>query len=180
RLEARARLDLGEQRLGAFGRTDDDQPEGDLRGGGRLRMDHRHGAHHRDSHRRYYPTYAPELICTADHFLPRMIAVSAELKPPLYRRSMVSKAGLITAFLMALAVPALAQQSPDGAAGAAVFKRACANCHNETQKDAPGPAIPRQMTAESIFNALTLGRMQIQAISLSDAEQRAVAVFASG
>jgi len=88
---------------------------------------------------------------------------------------MVSKAGLIAAFLIALAAPSLAQQPPDGAAGAAVFKRACANCHNDSQKDAPAPAILRQMTAESILNALTLGRMQIQAISLSDAEQRAVA-----
>ena len=38
----------------------------------------------------------------------------------------------------------------------------------------------RQMTPEAIFNALTLGRMQMQAISLSDAEQRAVAVFLAG
>jgi len=90
---------------------------------------------------------------------------------------MFVKAGIIATFLVVLAVPARAQQSPDGAA---VFKRACANCHNESQKDAPAPAILRQMTAESILNALTLGRMQIQAISLSDAEQRAVAVFASG
>ena len=52
----------GEQRLGTFRRTDDDQPERDLRVGGRLRMDQREGAHHRDSHRRQYPTYAPELI----------------------------------------------------------------------------------------------------------------------
>ena len=36
------------------------------------------------------------------------------------------------------------------------------------------------MTPESILNALTLGRMQIQAIGLTDAEQRAVAVFLAG
>ncbi len=89
---------------------------------------------------------------------------------------MLVKAGLITGLLIALAVPALAQQ-PDGAA---VFKRACASCHGENQTTAPTPAILRQMTPEGILNALTLGRMQIQAISLSDAEQRAVAVFAAG
>ena len=94
---------------------------------------------------------------------------------------MFVKAGLIATFLIALAAPALAQQARDGAAdGAAVFKRACANCHAENQTSAPTPATLRQMKPEEIFNALTLGRMQIQAISLSEAEQRAVAVFASG
>src|SRR6185503_12266194 len=93
--------------------------------------------------------------------------------------SMFVKAGIITTFLVALApaVPALAQQPPDGAA---VFTRACANCHAENQTSAPTPTTLRQMKAEEILNALTLGRMQIQAISLSEAEQRAVAVFASG
>src|SRR5687768_993673 len=94
------------------------------------------------------------------------------------------KAGLIATFLVALAAPALAQQARDGAAvaadGAAVFKRACANCHADNQTTAPTPQILRQMTPEGILNSLTLGRMQIQAISLSEAEQRAVAVFASG
>ena len=53
---------------------------------------------------------------------------------------MVSKAGLITAFLIALAAPALAQQPPDGAA---VFKRACANCHadeSDERADSRNPA----------------------------------------
>src|SRR5688500_16227910 len=90
---------------------------------------------------------------------------------------MFVKVGLITGFIIALAMPALAQQAADGAA---VFKRACANCHAENQTTAPTPAVLRQMTPEAIFNSLTLGRMQIQAISLSEAEQRAVAVFVSG
>ena len=89
---------------------------------------------------------------------------------------MVVKVGLILGLLIVLAVPALAQQ-PDGAA---VFKRACASCHGENQTTAPTPAILRQMTPEAIFNAMTLGRMQIQAISLSEAEQRAVSVFLAG
>ena len=63
---------------------------------------------------------------------------------------MFVKAGLCSAFLLALAVPALAQQTPDGAA---VFKRACANCHAENQTTAPTPATLRQMKTEEIFNA---------------------------
>ena len=78
------------------------------------------------------------------------------------------KAGLITGFIIAM--PAC-QQPADGAA-----VLVCANCHAENQTTAPTPAILRQMTPEAIFNSLTLGRMQIQAISLSEAEQRAVAV----
>ena len=87
------------------------------------------------------------------------------------------KRGLIVAALIAVAAPASAQQAPDGAA---VFTRACASCHNENQKTAPTRDVLRQMTPESIFNAMTLGRMQIQAIGLSEAEQRAVAVFLTG
>jgi polyvinyl alcohol dehydrogenase (cytochrome) len=89
---------------------------------------------------------------------------------------MRAKSGFIFASFITLAMPALAQQ-PDGAA---VFKQACASCHNENQTTAPLPNVLRQMTAESIFNAMTLGRMQIQAISLSEAQQRAVAVFLAG
>ena len=83
---------------------------------------------------------------------------------------------VMTAVIAVVAVPALAQQ-PNGEA---VFKQACASCHNENQKTAPPRDVLAQMTPESIFNALTLGRMQIQAISLSEAEQRAVAVFLTG
>ena len=86
---------------------------------------------------------------------------------------MLVKVGLILGLLIVLAIPARAQQVD----GAAAFKRACANCHAENQTTAPTPATLRQMTPEAIFNSLTLGRMQIQAISLSEAEQRAVSVF---
>src|SRR5687768_892707 len=111
-------------------------------------------------------------------FLPAYHSVSGKavpFGPASFGGSM--KAGLITAFLIALAAPALAQQAADGAA---VFKRACANCHTDNQTTAPTPQILRQMTPEGILNSLTLGRMQIQAISLSEAEQRAVSVYASG
>lgn len=87
------------------------------------------------------------------------------------------KATVFAIALMTLAVPAFAQQQPDGAA---VFKQTCATCHADGQTQAPTRDVLRTMTAESIFNAMTLGRMQIQSISLSDAERRAVAVFLSG
>jgi polyvinyl alcohol dehydrogenase (cytochrome) len=86
------------------------------------------------------------------------------------------RAAVLSGLFIALAVPAIAQQ-PNGEA---VFKQSCASCHNENQKTAPTRDVLAQMTPESIFNALTLGRMQIQAISLSEADQRAVAVFLAG
>jgi polyvinyl alcohol dehydrogenase (cytochrome) len=86
------------------------------------------------------------------------------------------KALVMAGAVVAFAIPALAQQ-PNGEA---VFKQSCASCHNENQKTAPTREVLAQMTPESIFNALTLGRMQIQAISLSEADQRAVAVFLAG
>jgi polyvinyl alcohol dehydrogenase (cytochrome) len=89
---------------------------------------------------------------------------------------MTVKVLLLAVAVVAMASPALAQQ-PNGEA---VFKQSCATCHNENQKTAPTRDVLGQMTPESIFNALTLGRMQIQAISLSEADQRAVAVFLAG
>jgi polyvinyl alcohol dehydrogenase (cytochrome) len=79
--------------------------------------------------------------------------------------------------LMACAIPAAAQQTPDGEA---VFKQSCATCHRDGQKDAPTRDAMRQMTPEAILNALTLGRMILQATSLSEAEQRAVSAFLAG
>ncbi len=82
--------------------------------------------------------------------------------------------------------------------GAEVFKRVCAACHMEqpapTQALGPlGPpdpsalrarAVPpdrlKMFTPGAILNALTNGKMQTQAASLSDAERRAVSEFASG
>ena len=63
---------------------------------------------------------------------------------------------VVTIGLVASAMPALAQQ-PNGEA---VFKQSCASCHNENQKTAPTREVLGQMTPESIFNALTLGRMR--------------------
>ena len=73
--------------------------------------------------------------------------------------------------------PATAQQTPDGAA---VFARACASCHAEGQTTAPAPSTLRALSAESILNALTNGRMQQQGSTLSADERRAVALFTAG
>jgi polyvinyl alcohol dehydrogenase (cytochrome) len=81
--------------------------------------------------------------------------------------------------------------------GEEVFQRACAGCHTNTPPPArklgepppdPSALAPRAVppdrlklfTPEAILNALTNGKMQAQAASLSPAERRAVSEFASG
>jgi polyvinyl alcohol dehydrogenase (cytochrome) len=91
-----------------------------------------------------------------------------------------------------------AQAPAAGAAnGEEVFKRACAACHNDIPPPAvaPGPlgvppsalmarAVPPErlklFSPEAIYNALTNGKMQTQAASLTEPERRAAAEFASG
>jgi polyvinyl alcohol dehydrogenase (cytochrome) len=90
---------------------------------------------------------------------------------------MVRRVGVVSVVLMAWAVPVSAQQAPDGEA---VYKQSCATCHRDGQNQAPTRDALRQMTPESILNALTLGRMLLQANGLSEAEQRAVSVFLAG
>ena len=90
---------------------------------------------------------------------------------------MSARVGVLCVGLIALAVPARAQQAPNGEA---VFKQSCASCHREGQSDAPTRDALRQMTPEAIYNALTLGRMILQATALSDDERKAVSVFLTG
>src|SRR5262245_22924904 len=95
---------------------------------------------------------------------------------------------------------AFAQNSGGTAAapkGEEVYKRVCAACHNApppppVQMGPLGPppgglqarALPPErlklFSPEAILNALTNGKMQEQAASLSDAERRAAAEYASG
>ena len=89
---------------------------------------------------------------------------------------MFVRVGLSLLLFVGLAAPAFAQ-TPDGEA---VFKQACASCHRDGQTQAPTRETLRQMTPEAILNSLTLGRMIVQAISLSEAEQRAVSVALAG
>ena len=90
---------------------------------------------------------------------------------------MLARVGVLCVGLIALAVPARAQQAPNGEA---VFKQSCASCHREGQSDVPTRDALRQMTPEAIYNALTLGRMILQATALSDDERKAVSVFLAG
>jgi polyvinyl alcohol dehydrogenase (cytochrome) len=75
------------------------------------------------------------------------------------------------------------------ASGEAVFQRICAACHLSLVSADTGAvpgirALPRelllQFAPEAILNTLTNGKMQAQAASLSPAERRAVAAYASG
>ena len=90
---------------------------------------------------------------------------------------MSARVGVLCVGLIALAVPARAQQAPNGEA---VFKQSCASCHREGQSDVPTRDALRQMTPEAIYNALTLGRMVLQATALSDDERKAVSVLLAG
>lgn len=107
----------------------------------------------------------------------------------------------MTAVLIAMSalVASLAQAQTPPPNGGEVFQRACAACHMDQP---PGPAVPlgptgppdpsalraravpperlKMFTPEAILNALTNGKMQAQAASLSDAERRSVSEFASG
>ena len=82
----------------------------------------------------------------------------------------------IALVVSATAAPAVAQ----GVDGAAIFAKACASCHADGQASAPTPAALRALAAESILNALTNGRMQVQGSALTATERSAVALFAAG
>jgi polyvinyl alcohol dehydrogenase (cytochrome) len=76
----------------------------------------------------------------------------------------------------ALVAPASAQE------GAAVFEKACANCHANPAADsrAPNRGALAQLAPETILTALTTGNMFRQGAALTDADRRAVAAFLAG
>jgi polyvinyl alcohol dehydrogenase (cytochrome) len=86
------------------------------------------------------------------------------------------RVGVILFALTGLSVPALAQ----GPSGEGIYNDSCATCHRDGQTDAPTRTVLRTMTPEAILNALAIGRMRLQAAALSEAQQRAVSVFAAG
>ena len=90
-------------------------------------------------------------------------------------RTQFLSAGLV----LALVSTASAQTAPNGEA---LYKANCANCHSQTQagQQAPGADALRQLSPEAIVTAMTYGRMQVQAIALSDDERKAVAEFLTG
>src|SRR5687767_9522124 len=67
-----------------------------------------------------------------------------------------------------------------GVDGGAIFAKACASCHAEGLTSAPTPTALRALPAESILNALTNGKMQVQGSALSATERNAVSLFAAG
>ncbi|HZI81766.1 MAG TPA: PQQ-binding-like beta-propeller repeat protein [Vicinamibacterales bacterium] len=72
--------------------------------------------------------------------------------------------------------------SAQAADGAAVFEKACANCHQNPAADsrAPNRTALAQLAPETILTALTTGNMFRQGSALSDAERRAVSAFLTG
>lgn len=99
-------------------------------------------------------------------------------------------------FLTPLASPAAqAPKGENGSLGEATFQRICAACHttlvsrasptsehdkNEMVMRALPREMLRQLSPETILNALTSGKMQAQGSLLTDAERHAVAEYASG
>jgi polyvinyl alcohol dehydrogenase (cytochrome) len=79
-----------------------------------------------------------------------------------------------------LLVVAAASAKAQGVDGAAIFAKACASCHAEGLTSAPTPTALRALPAESILNALTNGKMQVQGSALSATERNAVSLFAAG
>jgi len=81
-------------------------------------------------------------------------------------------------FVLALSGRAVAQD------GAEVFRANCASCHGTADgpqpANAPAVAALRQLTPESILNALLNGKMRIQGTPLGDADRRAVSEFLGG
>jgi polyvinyl alcohol dehydrogenase (cytochrome) len=64
--------------------------------------------------------------------------------------------------------------------GSAVFKQACASCHQPGQTGTPTPEALRAFSPEAIVNALTNGKMSLQGAALSAGERTAVAQFIAG
>ena len=70
-----------------------------------------------------------------------------------------------------------AQPSPDGAA---VYKAACARCHDQPEARTPSRDALKNRTAEAVLQSLDSGAMALTAQTLSIAEKRAVAEYVSG
>jgi polyvinyl alcohol dehydrogenase (cytochrome) len=66
------------------------------------------------------------------------------------------------------------------ARGEAVYRQACAVCHDARVPRAPDPYILRVMPPSAIYRALTTGAMRGQGESLADEDRRAVAEYLSG
>jgi polyvinyl alcohol dehydrogenase (cytochrome) len=64
--------------------------------------------------------------------------------------------------------------------GQAIYDGTCASCHDNVMPRTPHKALLTRMTADSVYNALTVGMMQENAADLSDDEKRSVAEYLTG
>lgn len=85
-------------------------------------------------------------------------------------------------WLVILLSPVLAtgQSRQTARDGETAFSQVCATCHAEGQGSAPARQALAKLPPEAIFDAMSSGRMWFQSISLTEPEQRAVAVFLAG
>ena len=89
------------------------------------------------------------------------------------------RVAIATVVALGLMASTASAQPPEGAA---VFEKACANCHQNPAADsrAPNRTALAQLAPETILTALTTGNMFRQGSALSDAERRAVSAFLTG
>ena len=98
----------------------------------------------------------------------------------------VAAAGIgVLAWAGAFAPQAVGQAPPGFVAGTesgfATFQTQCSQCHGNPNVDrAPTPAALREMPPEKIYEALTTGLMQTQAMALTDQQKKGVAEFMAG
>jgi polyvinyl alcohol dehydrogenase (cytochrome) len=112
---------------------------------------------------------------------------------------MLARSAVVGAvFVVANVATSLALAQTPTRSGAEIFKAACAACHTDQQPPTVAPtalgppdpaalrarAVPpdrlKMFTPEAILTALTSGKMQTQAATLTDAERHSVAEFAAG
>ena len=61
-----------------------------------------------------------------------------------------------------------------------VYKESCAQCHDNPQGRTPSREALKDRSADTILTALTSGSMQLQGLTLSVGERRALAEYLSG
>src|SRR5688572_12195478 len=90
---------------------------------------------------------------------------------------MTLRAGLIIALLGFAAVAHAQTPPPDGAD---LYKRTCAQCHDNATNRAPNRDALKTLTAERVLAAMETGSMITMANNRTAAERRAIAEFLTG
>ena len=92
----------------------------------------------------------------------------------------LARPAIVSALVLAASATAgvaFAQQPADGAA---VYRAACAQCHDQPTGRTPSREALRDRTADAVLLSLNGGSMAFNALTLSMAEKRAVAEYVSG